>query len=112
VPFRPSLPVLAAAAGAFLLAGCGVKGPLEPPPGTTPSPTAARTDSPVLNQSATTPGTSVTNTPTTVQSATENPSAAAPFARKGKKVRTRQGRVPISSPSERPDRPFILDSLL
>jgi len=95
-------------AGALLLAGCGVRGPLEPPVGTeniaSPNPlqTSITPDS---------PGTSVTSTPT--QTATSK-SFSTPVGKKdeGKKKKFRQGGVPTTGPAEKPDRPFVLDKLL
>jgi predicted small lipoprotein YifL len=68
---RRPLRLAALAALVFALAACGVKGPLEPPPGATPAQTTAA------------------------------PSPDAPSLR---------ARRP--PPPERPDQPFVLDSLL
>lgn len=99
---------MAILAGALVLAGCGVKGPLEPPPGTqnTASPNPLQTT--VVPDRA---GESVTSTQT--QTATSK-AFASPLGKEesGKKKRHRQGNVPISSPSQKPDRDFILDDLL
>ena len=102
---------IALLAGALVLAGCGVKGPLEPPVGAenTASPNPLRTtvvpDSPL--------GTSVTSTPT--QTATSksflNP-VGKDDTKEGKKKRFRQGGVPITNEPVKPDKPFILDKLL
>ena len=93
-------------AGALVLAGCGVKGPLEPPVG------AENITSPNPLQTTVVPDTSgatVTSTPT--QTATSKA-----FTSKeedpGKKKRFKQGKVPISSEPVKPNRPFILDDLL
>jgi predicted small lipoprotein YifL len=95
-------------AGALVLAGCGVKGPLEPPVGaeniTTPNPlqTTVVPDS---------PGVSVTSTQT--QTATSKAFVTSPLGKDdAKKKRIRQGKVPLSSEPEKPNRPFILDGLL
>ena len=93
--------------GTLLLAGCGVKGALEPPPGTeaiaSPAPnTVVRSD---------TPGPSVTST----QTQTTSSNFATPAEQKrgdGKKKRLKQGGVPVTSEPLRPDTPFILDQLL
>jgi predicted small lipoprotein YifL len=50
----PSIPVVVAVLLALALAGCGRRGPLEPPPGAAAQPSP--TDGSVLNE--TTPGTS------------------------------------------------------
>jgi predicted small lipoprotein YifL len=99
---------MALLAGTLVLAGCGVKGPLEPPVG------AERTASPnplVTTVTPDAPGPSVTSTPT--QTATSK-SFTSPVGKKdeGKKKRFRQGGVPITSEPVKPDRPFILDDLL
>ncbi len=91
--------------GTLLLAGCGVKGALEPPPGTeaiaTPGPnTVSRSD---------TPGPSVTSTQTQTSSSSftkDEPRA------EGKKKRMKHGTVPVTSQPIKPDTPFILDQLL
>jgi predicted small lipoprotein YifL len=99
---------MALLAGTLVLAGCGVKGPLEPPVG------AERTASPnplVTTVTPDAPGPSVTSTPT--QTATSK-SFTSPVGKKedGKKKRFRQGGVPVTSEPVKPDRPFILDDLL
>ncbi len=90
---------------ALVLAGCGVKGPLEPPAGTAataePNPLQTR-----LAPDA--PGPSVTSTPT--QTSTSQ-SFTTPLG-KEKKKRFRQGGVPITSEPVKPDQPFVLDKLL
>lgn len=95
-------------AGALVLAGCGVKGPLEPPPGTqsTASPNPLQTT--VVPDRA---GETVTSTQT--QTATSK-AFSSPLGKEepGKRKRYRQGNVPVSSPPEKPDRGFILDDLL
>lgn len=101
---------MALLAGALVLAGCGVKGPLEPPIGAenTASPNPLQTT--VVPDS---PGASVTSTPT--QTATSK-SFTSPIgkdeSKDGKKKRFRQGNVPLSSEPVKPDQPFILDKLL
>jgi predicted small lipoprotein YifL len=98
---------MALLAGALVLAGCGVKGPLEPPLGaentTTPNPlqTTVVPDS---------PGVSVTSTQT--QTATSKAFSTPIGKDEAKKKRFRQGKVPLSSEPQKPDRPFILDDLL
>ncbi|MBY0530888.1 MAG: lipoprotein [Xanthobacteraceae bacterium] len=95
-------------AGTLVLAGCGVKGPLEPPAGaeavTSPNPLQTTI---VPDR----PGDSVTSTPT--QTATSK-SFTSPVGKQeeGKKKRFRQGNVPITTEPVKPDRPFILDDLL
>ena len=96
--------------GALVLAGCGVKGPLEPPGG------AENIASPNPLQTTLTPdrpGDSVTSTPT--QTATSK-AFTSPIGKEeskdGKKKRFRQGNVPITTEPVKPDRPFILDDLL
>jgi len=105
---RRTVPI-AILVGTLVLAGCGVKGPLEPPVGaenrTSPNPlqTSVVPDA---------PGPSVTSTPT--QTATSKTFIAPVVGRpeEGKKKRMQQGKVPISSEPVKPDRPFILDDLL
>jgi predicted small lipoprotein YifL len=96
---------LAILAGTLLLAGCGVKGPLEPPVG------AENTAAPNPLQTKVVPdtsGTSVTSTPT--QTATSaDPNAKTSMTRKS---RLKQGNVPVTSQPEKPDQRFILDDLL
>jgi predicted small lipoprotein YifL len=99
---------MAILAGTMVLAGCGVKGPLEPPAG------AAQTASPNPLQTTVVPdraGESVTSTQT--QTATSK-AFSSPVGKEepGKKKRFRQGNVPISSEPVKPDKPFILDDLL
>ncbi len=93
--------------GALLLAGCGVKGALEPPPGTeaiaAPGPnTVVRSDA---------PGPSVTSTQTQTSSSSFSTKSDQP-ATEGKRKRLKQGKVPVTSQPARPDEPFILDQLL
>ena len=101
---------IALLAGALVLAGCGVKGPLEPPAG---AENIASPNPQTVTVVPDTPGASVTSTQT--QTATSK-SFTTPFdqtkANEGKKKRYRQGNVPISSEPVKPDRPFILDDLL
>lgn len=99
---------IAILAGALVLGGCGVKGPLEPPHGT------QNTASPNPLQTTVAPdraGETVTSTQT--QTATSK-AFTSPLGKEepGKKKRFRQGNVPITSPAEKPDRAFILDDLL
>ena len=100
--------------GALVLAGCGVKGPLEPPIG------AEKTAAPNPLQTTIVPdrpGASVTSTPTQT---TTSKSFMTPVGKqqeaskdgKEKKKRFRQGGVPLSTEPVKPDRPFILDDLL
>jgi predicted small lipoprotein YifL len=94
--------------GTLVLAGCGVKGPLEPPPGT------AQTASPNPLQTTVVPdraGDSVTSTQTQTATSKEFTSKAGKDE-PGKKKRFKQGNVPISTEPVKPDRPFILDDLL
>lgn len=99
---------IALLSGALMLAGCGVKGPLEPPIG------AENIASPNPLQTTITPdapGPSVTSTPT--QTATSK-AFANPIGKQedGKKKRLRQGGVPITTEPVKPDQPFLLDRLL
>lgn len=97
-------------AGVLALAGCGVKGPLEPPVGTeavaSPNPlqTTITSDS---------PGPSVTSTPTQTASSKAFMSRA---NRKDGKMpsskKVKHGGVPLTSEPQKPDRPFLLDKLL
>jgi predicted small lipoprotein YifL len=99
---------IAILAGALVLAGCGVKGPLEPPLG---AENTAAPNPQVVTVVPDRPGASVTSTPT--QTATSK-SFTAPIGKEepGKKRRYKQGNVPISNEPVKPDRPFILDDLL
>lgn len=98
--------------GVLLLAGCGVKGPLEPPVGAeniaTPNPLQTTITSDM-------PRPSVTSTPTQTSSSTSNMSllrARKEEPKEGSKRRVRQGGVPVTNPPPRPDQPFLLDKLL
>ena len=98
--------------GTLVLAGCGVKGPLEPPVGFEKSASPNPLQTTVTSDS---PGPSVTSTPT--QTATSNPTAKSIMAPVGKqeepkKKRFRQGGVPVTSEPIKPKQPFILDDLL
>jgi len=98
---------MALLAGALTLAGCGVKGPLEPPLG------AENIASPNPLQTTITsdaPGASVTSTPT--QTATSKTLSPLGKQEDGKKKRFRQGGVPLTSEPVKPDQPFLLDKLL
>ena len=101
---------IALLAGALVLAGCGVKGPLEPPVGTESiaSPNPLQT---TITSDA--PGPSVTSTQT--QTATSK-AFTTPIGKEepkeGKKKRFRQGGVPITTEPVKPDQPFFLDKLL
>lgn len=122
---RPSQKAPIVVLVALLLAGCGVKGALEPPPGVTAA------AAPPLNETRApdTPGESVTSTPTQTRSsinvrgelitpargearASSEAKANQPKAADGKKGRLKQGTVPVTSAPVKPDEPFILDSLL
>ena len=98
---------IAVLVGTLVLAGCGVKGPLEPPLG------AENIASPNPLQTTITsdaPGASVTSTPT--QTATSKTLSPAGKQEDGKKKRFRQGGVPLTSEPVKPDQPFLLDKLL
>ncbi len=101
-----TLPI-ALLASALVLAGCGVKGPLEPPVGAEniASPNPLQTT--VVPDS---PGPSVTSTQT--QTATSKAFTSPIGREEAKKKRIRQGKVPLTSEPIKPDRPFILDDLL
>lgn len=99
---------IAALAGALLLAGCGVKGPLEPPPGSTAPAGAVQNPATVRNVQPDQPGPSVTSTRTEVQS---NNAVISPLSQP-KKSRKKKGNVPITSDPVVPNEPFVLDSLL
>jgi predicted small lipoprotein YifL len=100
---------MALLAGVLVLAGCGVKGPLEPPLGaeniTQPNPLQTS----VLPDR---PGDSVTSTPTQTATSKAFTSPIGKDDSKEKKKRFRQGNVPITSEPVKPDQPFILDDLL
>lgn len=96
--------------GTLLLAGCGVKGALEPPPGTeavaAPAPnTVVRSDTPA-------PSVTSTQTQTTSSNFVRKSDAQRPQTSESKKRRLKQGNVPVTSEPVKPDSPFILDSLL
>jgi hypothetical protein len=96
--------------GTLLLAGCGVKGALEPPPGTeaiaSPAPnTVARSDTAV-------PSVSSTQTQTTSSSFVKKSDGPQQASESKKKRRLKQGKVPVTSEPVKPDSPFILDRLL
>lgn len=94
---RLTLPL--ALLGALALAGCGVKGPLEPPPGAPQAeapPPAAR---PPSGGSAQPP-----------QSAADMANAATPQA-DWQKPKSRHTGDPLQG-AVRPDQPFVLDGLL
>jgi predicted small lipoprotein YifL len=97
-------------AGALLLAGCGVKGPLEPPVG------AENIASPNPLQTTITsdaPGPSVTSTQTqTATSKAFRTPIGKEEPKEGKKQRFRQGGVPVTTEPVKPDQPFFLDKLL
>jgi predicted small lipoprotein YifL len=99
---------MALLAGTLVLAGCGVKGPLEPPLGAEKVADPNPLQTSIVPDS---PGASVTSTPT--QTATSK-SFTSPVGKQeeGKKKRFRQGGVPLSNEPVKPDRPFILDKLL
>lgn len=101
---------MALLAGVLVLAGCGVKGPLEPPVGTeaTASPNPLQTT--ITPDS---PGPSVTSTPT--QTATSKAFMSRANKKDGKtqsSKKVKHGGVPLTSEPVKPDRPFVLDRLL
>jgi predicted small lipoprotein YifL len=107
--FDRKLPI-AVLAGTLLLAGCGVKGPLEPPVGaeniTSPNPLQTTVTSDA-------PGPSVTSTQTqTAASKAFRAPIGKEETKEGKKARFRQGGVPVTSEPVKPDQPFFLDKLL
>ncbi len=100
-------------AASLLLAGCGVKGALEPPVGAENrvSPNPLQT-----HVASDTPGPSVTSTPT--QTATSKSFKSQSSKRTlqqekfGKAGRTQHRNIPVRGETEKPDQPFILDKLL
>lgn len=92
---------------ALVLAGCGVKGPLEPAPG---MPNAASPNPQNVTVVPDAPGPSVTSTQT--QTATSKAFLSPVGKEEPKKKRFRQGNVPITTEPVKPDQPFILDDLL
>ena len=100
---------IAVLAGALLLAGCGVKGPLEPPVGaeniTSPNPLQTTITSDA-------PGPSVTSTQTQTATSKAFTPIGKDDSKKDKKKRFRQGGVPVTSEPVKPDQPFFLDKLL
>lgn len=100
---------IAVLATALLLAGCGVKGPLEPPLG------AENAAAPNPLQTTVTPDSSATSVTSTQTVTTSSRGFTVPFstsASQEKKKRLKQGNVPVTSKPPRPDRGFILDDLL
>jgi predicted small lipoprotein YifL len=98
---------IAVLAGALVLAGCGVKGPLEPPLG---AENTAAPNPQVVTVVPDRPGASVTTTPT--QTATSKSFTSPLGKEEAKKKRFRQGNVPVSNEPVKPDRDFFLDKLL
>ncbi|MBX3520201.1 MAG: lipoprotein [Xanthobacteraceae bacterium] len=101
---------MALLAGTLVLAGCGVKGPLEPPLG------AENTAAPSPLQTTVTPDSSATSVTSTKTVTTSSRGFTVPFStsasQEPKKKRLKQGNVPVTSKPPRPDRGFILDDLL
>lgn len=109
VRMNQKLPI-AVLGAALLLAGCGVKGPLEPPLG------AENTATPNPLQTTVTPDSSATSVTSTQTQTTSSRGFTTPLdqpaTQEVKKKRIKQGNVPVTSKPERPDRDFILDDLL
>lgn len=103
--FRLTLPL--ALVAAFALTACGVKGPLEPPPGAPQAPAPQA-------QAVVVPAPS--NNPTgfhAATSASDMANTATPHAEWEKSQQNMSGAKPDSLQGVvRPDRPFILDGLL
>jgi predicted small lipoprotein YifL len=108
-------------AGMLVLAGCGVKGPLEPPVG------AENTATPNPLQTTVTPdtpGPTVTSTPTQTAASTSARSEtsksfkskftdkAALRNQRGRSATPQKRTVPITGQNQKPDQPFFLDKLL
>lgn len=100
--------VFLALGGALALAACGVKGPLEPPPGTQAAPTP-----PTHRATAATNDPNAPYTPP--KSAADLYNTATPQAEWQKKKQPTTGTGGASNLLQgvkRPDQPFILDGLL
>ncbi|HMN51296.1 MAG: lipoprotein [Xanthobacteraceae bacterium] len=95
--------------GVLVIAGCGVKGPLEPPPGSqAAAPIAAQTEheiDPAL-------GNTITGTKTEVQSSNPATITSPLVDDNRKRKRVKRGNVPLTSEPEKPNQTFILDGLL
>ncbi|MFG1297201.1 LPS translocon maturation chaperone LptM [Xanthobacter variabilis] len=104
--FRLTLPL--ALVAAFALAACGVKGPLEPPPGAPQPHVQAQTPAVVVPP----PSSSVAGFHSAL-SASDMANTATPHAAWEKSQQNNAGAKPDSLQGVvRPDRPFILDGLL
>ncbi|MDI4666238.1 lipoprotein [Xanthobacter autotrophicus] len=119
---RPLLVPLALC-GTLALAACGVKGPLEPPPGAhvTPQATppaakpavqqaAATSAKPGTKPGATTDGTYVA--PTSDGEILESATPHAEWQKKKTAPGASTGESPLLKDVSKPDQPFILDGLL
>jgi predicted small lipoprotein YifL len=103
---------IALLAGALVLAGCGVKGPLEPPVGAENTATPNPLQTTVTSDS---PGPSVTSTPTQTAASKSFKSTTATKGQKniyGAKATPQKRTVPITGQNQKPDQPFFLDKLL
>lgn len=106
VPRRLLRPLVLAAA--FALAGCGVKGPLEPPPGA-PQASAPKTP-PVVAPPTTTSATN--NGFHSATSAADMANTATPHASWERSQQPKASKPDPLAGAVRPDQPFILDGLL
>jgi len=99
----------AALAAALVLAGCGVKGPLEPPPGAPhPQPQAVVVPPPsttTLGFHSAASASDMANSATPHASWERNPASSSSVSSSASKEKLLQGVV-------RPNQPFILDGLL
>lgn len=108
---RPLL-VSLALCGALALAACGVKGPLEPPPGAqvaapAPKPVAATTAKPDPNAK---PDTNAYVPPRTAADLYDSATPHADWEKK--KPAASSNSQPLLRGVNRPDQPFVLDGLL
>lgn len=103
--FRLTLPL--ALVAAFALAACGVKGPLEPPPG------APKPPQPQASQVVVPPPSTSTTGFHSATSASDMANSATPHAEWEKSQQATGGtKVDPLKDVARPNQPFILDGLL
>ena len=114
-----SLLVPLALCGALALAACGVKGPLEPPPGAHATPPAATPGVQPAAASAATPGPKPGTAadapyiaPTSDGEILESATPHAEWQKKKAAPGATTGESPLLKGVTKPDQPFILDSLL
>lgn len=110
-PVTQRLPLILAVLGALALAGCGVKGPLEPPPGATVAPKA---DAPPKAGADASGSSSSSGTSSVTGRANDDVISQTTPKASWEKQNLNAGRTkrdPLQG-VVRPDTPFILDGLL